>query len=237
MARSVVLWDVGGTLLDYDMSEEEFARQCIETAGIDPNDLPEENYSEATDLLKEYQESWRTLDEEEAGYVELARVLLRGSAASPDQIRQVGKRCADYFKIFAPIPGVQHILNELRAAGVTQAVISNWPPSLPNLLAYHDLLRYFKTVKVSAAEGVAKPNHELFLRAMQDLNVSPAQCVYVGDDPTNDVAPSLDLGIVPIHFNPVGEHPEADARDAQTLRDLLFPIIGVNHTNTDAARQ
>lgn len=42
-------------------------------------------------------------------------------------------------------------------------------------------------ILVSETEGLRKPDIALFLRAAQRLNVAPAQCLFVGDDPVADI--------------------------------------------------
>jgi len=49
-------------------------------------------------------------------------------------------------------------------------------------------------VFISGELGIAKPDPEIFRRALQWSGQAAADCVFVGDDPVNDIAPAASLG-------------------------------------------
>ncbi len=51
---------------------------------------------------------------------------------------------------------------------------------------------------ISDQIGIGKPNTKLFLRACSDLNLRPVECMYIGDNPTNDIDPPNRLGMVTV---------------------------------------
>jgi len=51
-------------------------------------------------------------------------------------------------------------------------------------------------VFISGELGVAKPGHEIFQRALRWSGQAAADCLFVGDDPANDIAPAAALGLV-----------------------------------------
>jgi putative hydrolase of the HAD superfamily len=51
-------------------------------------------------------------------------------------------------------------------------------------------------VFISGELGVAKPAPEIFERALRWSGQPPADCLFVGDDPVNDIAPAAALGLV-----------------------------------------
>jgi putative hydrolase of the HAD superfamily len=55
-------------------------------------------------------------------------------------------------------------------------------------LACLELSPLFDTILISEAEGVHKPDRQIFDRALERLDVTPAQAVFVGDHPDVDVA-------------------------------------------------
>lgn len=225
-ARSVVLWDVDGTLVDYAVPLATFVDQCLAGVGIDPESISEAAVQEAEDRRLSLEGAWRTLDDEEAGFREVARVLLAGTGATEEQIAQCGTAFARYFDLYAPIEGIEALLAELKARGVPQGVVSNWPPSLKEFLRYHGLAQYFQVIVGSGEEGVAKPDLELFRRALAALGARPEECIYVGDNPNNDVVPSRVLGIYPIHFNPRRDRERWDVCDVPALRARLWTALG-----------
>jgi putative hydrolase of the HAD superfamily len=54
---------------------------------------------------------------------------------------------------------------------------------------------YFDVILISELEGIRKPDPAIFIKAAEKLNSNPAECVYIGDHPTNDVIASRDVGM------------------------------------------
>ena len=71
----------------------------------------------------------------------------------------------------------------------------------------------FDTILISGAEGVKKPDPQIFLRAVARLGVDPAEAVHVGDNPVADVGGAKTAGLRAIwrRDGPDAEMPEADA--------------------------
>ena len=67
---------------------------------------------------------------------------------------------------FRPYPEVPGVLRTLRAAGHPLVVVSNWDVSLHGVLADTGLTPLVDGVLTSAEERVAKPDPELFARAL-----------------------------------------------------------------------
>ena len=85
----------------------------------------------------------------------------------------------------------------------------------------------FDTILISDAEGISKPDRQIFRRALERLHVNPAQAVFVGDHPEVDVAGARSAGMQAIwRRDPnVSRMVEADAV-IDELGDLL-PLLGL----------
>jgi len=219
--RTVVVWDVGGTLVDRAMPLEAFLDRCLSLVGLSFKALPPEAIQAAGAVRKRQEATWRTPADEEAGNLEVAAELLRGTGASDEQIRVVGGAMGQYFDLYALVPGIRRLLSELGRLGALQGVVSNWPPSLRAFLDHHDPARHFHAVVGSGERAAAKPAPAIFRRALERLGVPPSACVYIGDTPEHDIAPARELGMEAIHFDPQRRWAKADARDARELRSLL----------------
>jgi HAD superfamily hydrolase (TIGR01509 family) len=79
---------------------------------------------------------------------------------------------------FEVLPGVPKSLERLRALGLELAVVANWDFSLRRLLDEVGLARHFTAV-VHAAR---KPAPDGILRALAELQVTPARALHIGDD-------------------------------------------------------
>ena len=88
----------------------------------------------------------------------------------------------------------------------------------------------FDTILISDAEGISKPNRQIFHRALERLNANPAHAVFVGDHPEVDVAGARAAGMQTIwRRDPrVSRLVEADAV-IEELGDLLT-LLGLERT-------
>ncbi len=87
-------------------------------------------------------------------------------------------------------------LERLRAAGLRLGVVTNGQLSIQeNTIAGLGLTRSFDTIVISEAEGIRKPDPEIFLRALARLATAPASAVYVGDNPGADIVGAKAAGM------------------------------------------
>lgn len=226
---SVVLWDVGGTLVEEAVTLEGFVHRCLASAGIPVTALMAPSIGAADEVLRRQWQGplWRTLDDEKAADFEFVFALLHGSGASDEQVQKVANAVSHYFDRYRLVRGIRELLNELRDARIIQGVVSNWPPSLNAFLDYHDLSGYFSVIVGSGEFGVAKPEPAIFLKALAEIGVSPTDCIYIGDHPENDIKPAGMLGMQVIQFDPQGRWNDAHSRNVPTLRGHLLKMLGI----------
>ena len=142
-----------------------------------------------------------------------------GATADPRVVRDAllaGLR----FRAFDEVPGV---LVALRAAGARLVVVSNWDVSLHGVLRDTGLDGLVDAVLTSAEEGVAKPDPELFRRALAVVGgVAPRDALHVGDDLEADVGGARAAGIPAVLVDRDGAFAApAGVRVARTLAELL----------------
>lgn len=100
------------------------------------------------------------------------------------------------FRAFGDVP---RTLDVLRAAGARLVVVSNWDVSLHGVLRETGLAERVDAVLTSAEEGVAKPDPELFARALARAGGIPAaDALHVGDSLEMDVAGARAAGIAAV---------------------------------------
>ena len=86
-------------------------------------------------------------------------------------------------------PDAIQTLYSLRVAGLKLGLITNGSVRMQSRkLECLALLPMLDTTLISDAEGIHKPDREIFHRALQRLNANPARAVFVGDHPEVDVA-------------------------------------------------
>ena len=102
-------------------------------------------------------------------------------------------------------------LTELRERQFRLAIISNWDTRLPVLCEQLGITSFFETVVVSAIVGYEKPHPTIFQIALNETGLSPAEVMYIGDDPFLDYQAARKVGIHSLHldrYNRFPDHPD-----------------------------
>lgn len=135
--------------------------------------------------------------------------------------------------VFRLYPETREVLEVLHRRGVPMGVLSNWDYQLPQRFEELDLARYFCFVLSSSQAGIEKPGEELFrfgfAHARQAVpELSPGQCVYIGDHYEKDVQGAQSAGLRPVWIVrderdlPSGDTPsDASVTIIKSLRELL----------------
>jgi putative hydrolase of the HAD superfamily len=94
------------------------------------------------------------------------------------------------------VPDAMEVAVELTRRGYRLGIISNTitEREIPQWLEEDGLSQYFPTVVLSSIFGRRKPGPEIFWEAARRAGVTPAQSVYVADNPSRDVPGSRRAG-------------------------------------------
>jgi putative hydrolase of the HAD superfamily len=82
------------------------------------------------------------------------------------------------------------------------------------------LLSYFSVMVFSEDTGFGKPHPSIFQEACRRAGQDPGNCVHIGDDLTNDVYASHELGIHPIWLDRHNQNADVPGRRISSLREL-----------------
>ena len=105
-------------------------------------------------------------------------------------------------------------------------LVSNftYAPAIHASLRKLGISEFFDAIVVSEEIGWRKPHKRIFETALKRLRVGPAEAVFVGDSPTEDIHGARALGIrtvfVPSHFFSVAELAEAGEKADFIMGDL-----------------
>ncbi len=155
--------------------------------------------------------AWRAFELgelDEAGLV--ARFFADGRALDVEGLKRTMR---DAYRL---LPGIEPLLEHLRAAGVSMHALSNYPPWYRLIEDAVGLSRFLTWTFVSCETGVRKPDPRAYLDAARRLGVSPRACTFV-DDVLENCEGAAATGMHAIHFT-----------DAQALAASLaragFPV-------------
>jgi len=203
MSRSVVFFDVGGTLVEVSPSIGHVYASACARYGASVS---------ATAVQAAFDRAWVAMSREVPVGADRYRLFPGGEqewwervsthafdlcAVAPgrrpaiQELRMAFTR-ADAWRVY---PETREALDRLRGAGCRLGVISNWDSRLPALLTTLGLGAYFESVVSSAAVGREKPSPAIFDAALSSLGVTPAEAVHIGDRREEDYAGARAAGL------------------------------------------
>jgi 2-haloacid dehalogenase len=180
-----VVFDVGGVLLDWD--PRHLYRKLFED-----EDAMNRFLAEVCTL------EWHAAHDRG---VPVERSCARLAARHPDHAELIwawGRRSEEM--IAGPIEGTVEILRALKDAGIRCYALTNMEAeTYPRRLERFAFLRWFDGSVVSAYEGTAKPDPEIFRRLLDRFGLTPAATVMIDDSPRNLEA-ARGVGMVTVRF-------------------------------------
>ncbi|MDX9831479.1 MAG: HAD family hydrolase [Anaerolineae bacterium] len=152
-----------------------------------------------------------------------------GIAGNLDRLaREVSARFAEAEMVYdCPEVGGK-TLGTLQGRGYHLGLLTN----RENVDRFHDLLeqfdlpRYFSMILAAGEVGVSKPNPGIFRAALERMETSPEEALYVGDNYWADVLGAEAAGIRPALLDPMGLFPEAECVVLERIEDLLLQLQG-----------
>jgi putative hydrolase of the HAD superfamily len=182
------IFDLDGTLLNRDESVIIFIDRQYERLNKQVGHIPKEMYVK------------RFIELDKRGYVwkdkvyqqlvdEFNIVNITSEELLQDYISEFKNNCV-------PFANLTQMLEELKSSNILLGMITNGYGQfqMDNIKAL-GIEKYFDVILVSEWEGIKKPDPQIFKRALEQLNVSPNQSLFVGDHPDNDVKAAQNVGI------------------------------------------
>jgi putative hydrolase of the HAD superfamily len=207
-ASRAVLLDALGTLVELEPPWVHLA----EALGIQPDERLVGAVRAEMDYYKRHSHEGR----DPASLAELrARCAAVLSEALGQEIPVGTMMSAIRFRAF---PDAAPALAELRGLGLKLVCVSNWDVSLPEVLERCGLDGALDGVVSSAQAGVRKPDPAIFAPALELAGCAPAEALYVGDTPAEDLAAARAAGVPALLIDRAGG---ADLDSLQAIRHDL----------------
>ncbi|MBN1965124.1 MAG: HAD family hydrolase [Anaerolineae bacterium] len=215
MALRGILFDMGGTLLDYHppTADPTLAWQAMEDMGAEAlhEFLGERGY--ALPALPDARAAsfavmlahWQSIGRGPEVNPQLGPLLVEVMQAwgiDGDANDLAEEAMAAYVSpvqaVVRAMPGARATLAAVQAAGLRTGLVSNtvWPGAFHLAdLAQHGLLPYLEVAFFSADVAAWKPHARIFELALAALDLAPEEAVYVGDHPFFDVYGAQQVGM------------------------------------------
>jgi len=197
-----VIFDLWGTLA-YIINEDEIWRMLVEDLGLDEK------------LIVELDKKFILLPEISK---ERIRMLLQGYGLQElsNQLYEI-LTVPQEFGIYPEVEDVLESLKENFKLGIISNIYETTARWVRRRKNTRKLLSYFSTVIFSCEVGYAKPDKEIFYKALYDLKSSAENTFMVGDSLSSDILPARSLGMQAVLIDRSGKTPCA----ISSLKDIL----------------
>lgn len=193
-----LLFDVDDTLFSTTKFARRARRNSVRAmieAGLQ---LPEEQvFRELEEVIREFSSNY------EHHYDKLLQRLPREAHAGMNPALIVSAGVVAYhdtkFRGLEPFDDVKPFLRACREAGLQLGVVTHgWTTKQAEKLIRLDLVSFFDpgAIFISDQVGISKPNPKLYSLAAREMGLVPGEIMMVGDNPANDVAPPLTIGML-----------------------------------------
>ena len=168
-----MIFDLWDTLADWPLDESRaLQRRMAERLGLDPDGFAavwQETYQlrqtgPIRDALAAVQADGRGLEE----VLELRRAFTRAA--------------------LVPRPGAVETLRALRKRGYRLGLLSVCTEEVPAVWPETEFAGLFDSTVFSCSVGLCKPDRRVFRLAADELEVEPAECLFVGDGANDELA-------------------------------------------------
>ncbi|WP_226526872.1 HAD family hydrolase [Metabacillus niabensis] len=183
-----VLFDLDGTLLNRDESLKWFIDNQYQRLVKWLGHIPKETYISRFIELDNGGYIWK-----DKVYQQLTKEFqlfgITWEGLLQDYINEFKDNCVPFKNLF-------QMLEELKSSNLHLGIITNGYGQFQqdNIKAL-GIENYFDVILISEWEGIRKPNPKIFLRALEQLKVSPNQSIFLGDHPKNDVNAAQNVGM------------------------------------------
>lgn len=121
---------------------------------------------------------------------------LIGAHADAEGVRRASQIRAEFARrTLRPRADAAATLAKIRSLRLRTALISDCSPPVPALWPATPFAQWIEEPLFSCAEGLIKPNPDLYLRACERLRVDPEACVYVGDGGNGELSGAERVGM------------------------------------------
>lgn len=186
MIRAVI-FDMFETLITHYNCSLYFGAQMAADAGIS-----EQNFQSLWHPT-EYDRSVGNVTLEEV----LEMIFRENQCYSPELVKKIAKkRTGVKEECFHHLhPEIIPMMQELKEKGYLVGLISNCFSEEAEVIRRSVLFPYFDVLMLSYEQGVQKPDTEIYHRCMEELNVKPEECLYIGDGGSRELEAARSLGM------------------------------------------
>jgi 2-haloalkanoic acid dehalogenase type II len=217
-----VLFDLGGTLVKIDNSEDPHVmKRMLKDCGINRS---------LKEVSKEWVKSWKRLNFREMAALldefwvqQNAEVLrsLRVELNAEKLARFIASHWWDYARV-SLYPDAQETLPRLKEEGLKIGLVTNGLQSDVNqILPKVGLQGFFDVVVVVDTLRKMKPDAEVFRYALEKVQTKPVEAIFVGDEIETDYKGAQGCGLTAFLVDREGKVQDENVNRISSLKDLF----------------
>jgi putative hydrolase of the HAD superfamily len=218
---AVVFFDVGGTLLNFNIEPSHLFARIVSDHGISVE--PASLYRTMREVEARYPVPLGASAQSEADYWRAYDgKILEGLGLDSNQalLDEIARRFVEELTLEA-FPESLAVLERIRALGVPLGVISNASHGILGDLERNGMAPFFTHIVYSQAVGAAKPDPRIFEEALRRFGVEAPSTWHVGDNPQADIEGARAVGIRPVLVDRAGRHAAVEAHRVADLRGVV----------------
>lgn len=244
-----VLFDMGGTLEDIHVDDEsrhasiQGVLDILRAHGIDP-DKDFETAASAINAGWERYGAYRDPRQRELKPEEIwGSFVLTDFGLDEESVRSYAEELAHMWEVThyhrTLRPHVREMLEGLKDLGMKLGVISNTASlyQVFDILKEYGIRDYFQDVTLSSVTGYRKPNPNIFMVSLHQVQSDPAHCAYVGDTISRDVIGPIRMGFgATFHIDSYltrlkDTHVSPDVKATYNIQDIyeVYTILKESH--------
>ena len=244
-----VLFDMGGTLEDIHVDDAsrhasiQGVLDILRAHGIDP-DKDFETAASAINAGWERYGAYRDPRQRELKPEEIwGSFVLTDFGLDEESVRSYAEELAHMWEVThyhrALRPHVREMLEGLKDLGMKLGVISNTASlyQVFDILKEYGIRDYFQDVTLSSVTGYRKPNPNIFMVSLHQVQSDPAHCAYVGDTISRDVIGPIRMGFgATFHIDSYltrlkDTHISPDVKATYNIQDIyeVYTILKESH--------
>lgn len=220
MRYDVILWDVDGTLLDFDYSQHYAICKCLEEIGVTPSNGITERYAAINDGW------WKRLEKGEVTKKQLLTGRFTDLFAEYDivcdDVEGFRQHYQEYLgSVYRYIDNSLEICKALTGKCLQCVVTNGVTATQLNKLKLSGFYNIMEHIFISEQIGAPKPQRTFFDRIFEMLPDAPKdRMLIVGDSLSSDMQGGNNAGIDTCWYNPKNEINRTEAETNYIIRNL-----------------